>query len=159
MKCWGVNNNGQLGDNTTTQRSTPVNVSGLASGVVAIAAGEFHTCAVTSAGVVKCWGFNTNGQLGDNTTHAASRAGHRQRHCQRCDGRCLPGTAHTCALVSGGVKCWGSNSNGQLGDDTQTQRLTPVDVIGLTSGVTAIAAGALHTCARLDRNAACNAGG
>ena len=147
VQCWGYNYDGQLGDNTTTNRLTPVAVSGLSSGVVAIAAGASHTCALTSAGAVQCWGYNVVGQLGDNTT----------------TNRLTPvavsglssgvvaiaaGGAHTCALTSAGaVQCWGSNGSGQLGDNSITNRLTPVTVSGLSSGVVAIAAGGSHTCA------------
>jgi alpha-tubulin suppressor-like RCC1 family protein/fibrillarin-like rRNA methylase len=208
-KCWGDNAKGQLGDGSTLQRLTPVNVSGLGFGVVSIAAAASHTCALLSGGGVKCWGSNLPSRLGDNTVTQSSTpvdvlngpgptfpllagatllaAGSQSGHtcamvgsgisCWGSDvygqlGVDMPllgvsrvalpvvglggaastlalGSAHTCAIIGGGVvQCWGNNDfGGQLGDNTLTNRRTPVNVVGLTSPVSAISAGSIHTCA------------
>jgi alpha-tubulin suppressor-like RCC1 family protein len=130
VKCWGWNGNGQLGDGTTTNHSTPVDVSGLTGGVTEVAAGYWHTCAVTGAGGVKCWGNNLYGQLGDGTT--ISRSGTPVDVSGLASGvaALAAGGRHACVVTSaGGVKCWGDNGFGQLGDDTLAQRRTPVDVV------------------------------
>ena len=112
VRCWGRNNNGQLGDGTTTARLTPVDVNGLSSGVQYISAGDEHTCALTASGGVKCWGRNNNGQLGDGTT---------TDQLTPVDVNVLSsgvqyitaGPDHTCALtVSGDTMCWGRTSGG-----------------------------------------------
>jgi len=147
VKCWGMNNIGQLGDGTTVDKSTPTDVSGLATGVNAVASGYWHTCAVTSSHGLKCWGNNSNGQLGDGT-HANKSTPVDVIGLTSGVTAISAGSAHTCALTtSGGVKCWGDDGYGQLGDGTTLDKSTPVNVSELTSGVTAIAAGLLHTCA------------
>jgi alpha-tubulin suppressor-like RCC1 family protein len=147
VKCWGWNGNGQLGDGTTTNRQTPVDVVGLTSGVAAISVGHGHACALTNGGAVKCWGDNLLGALGDGTqTDSATPVD----VVGLASGvvALSAGNASSCAITnSGGMKCWGQNAEGQLGDGTQTFRLTPVDVVGLSSSPIAMSQGLLHTCA------------
>jgi alpha-tubulin suppressor-like RCC1 family protein len=150
VQCWGTSTYGQLGDGATVGGQAPVSVLGLSSGASAIAAGGSHSCAlIASTGGVQCWGLNNFGQLGDGTTTTqlvpTSVAG-LGSGVAAIDA----GYAHTCAvLFTGGVQCWGANDKGQLGDGTTTQRLVPTAVVGLSSGIVAITAGAGHTCALL----------
>jgi alpha-tubulin suppressor-like RCC1 family protein len=152
VKCWGSDYRGELGDGSQIGSSTPVDVSGLTSGVAAISAGFQHTCAVTVAGGIKCWGFNRWGQLGNGTTTTTG--------CScistpvdvnglAAEGAAVSANAdHTCDLTTAGaVKCWGLNSRGELGNGTTTDSTTPVDVSGLTSGVVALSDGSGPRCA------------
>ena len=147
VKCWGRNDRDQLGDGTFSTHRMPVGVVGLSRDVIAITAGWQHTCALTTDGAVKCWGFNDTGQLGDGTT-TSSTTPVNVVELSNDVTTVSAGHDHTCALTTGGgVKCWGHNWHGQLGDGTFVTRTIPVDVVGLSSGVIAISTrGHAHTC-------------
>ncbi len=158
LRCWGKNADGQLGDGTTTRRLTPVAVSGFeSSGVAGITAGDAHTCALLATGGLRCWGQNVNGQLGDGTTTQrltpVAVSGFESSGVAALSPSA--GSTHNCALLSSGaVRCWGSNSFGQLGDGTKSSRLTATPVTGLSSTAVGVSTNALHTCAVLSTGGA-----
>lgn len=154
VKCWGDNSFGQLGDGTITNASsgTSISISALYSGVTEIAAGEGHFCAVKN-GLTYCWGKNDFGQIGNG-----SIAGGPSPQTVTFAGVSTPNPTsvtasktHACAIVNGGVYCWGNNLYGQLGNATTgiNGSATPVAVsdTNLSSNVTAVVAGLFHTCA------------
>lgn len=150
VKCWGDNALGQLGDGTSVSSNlVPVNVSALTNGITFISAGDNHTCALTAAGAVKCWGSNISGQLGIGTTSAGSNVPVDVPGLAADVMAIAAGGNHACALTIGGaLKCWGDNSGGQIGDGTTVpSRVSPTDVGSLSSNVVAMAAGHAHTCA------------
>jgi len=120
--------------------------------VTAVAAGSTSSCAV-QASVVKCWGSNSQGQLGSDAASPALEPVAVSGIGAATD--VTIGNRHACAIGSGAAKCWGSNDSGQLGDGTSLTSSTPVQPTGLTSGVTSIAAGSDHTCAVVDGSAKC----
>lgn len=151
VKCWGFNNVGQLGDGTTTNRTTPVDVVRLGA-VSAITAGSSHTCVMETDGSVKCWGANGLGELGDGTTTARSQP----LRVANLGGPAVAisaGGNHTCALLALGVlRCWGANYSSQLGTGSQSPGvyLTPVTANVGSGTVMQVAAGRSYTCVLLD---------
>lgn len=150
VSCWGSNEAGQLGIGLSfgdqPSSPTPVDLVGL-TGVVQLAAGSIHVCALIGDGTVRCWGSNTSGQLGDGTQLERNAP----EPVPGLTGvvRIAAGDDHSCAvLASGQARCWGENFAGQLGDGTTSRRTSPVAVTGLV-GVARIAAGDSYTCATL----------
>ena len=122
VKCWGSNDNSQVGDRTTTNRNQATVVTGLTN-VVALSLGYNHTCALISDQTVKCWGANTYGQLGDGSqsTRTAPTAVTSLSNVVALSA----GGHTTCALVrntddSEALKCWGNGEFGQMGNATTT---------------------------------------
>lgn len=146
VQCWGLNNYGQIGNNTALEFDAPVAVAGLPP-VVAVATGESHVCVVTSTGGVKCWGANDSGQLGNNTTIASPAPVDVVGLSSGVAAVAAPGESSCALLKSGAVKCWGYRN--VLGDDEGVSSSVPVDMAGLASGVVAIGGGLDHMCALL----------
>ena len=156
--CWGSNIEGQLGDGTVTDRTTPVAIV-MPGGVTftAIAAGDNHTCGLaTTSAVAYCWGKNSAGQLGDGTTTDRTTPVAVSMPGGVTFTSLAGGYFHSCGLATtGAAYCWGDNSLGQLGDGTTNTSTTPVAVT-MPGGVTftSVVAGAYHTCARATTGAA-----
>ena len=136
-KCWGYNADGQLGNGSTTNATSPVAVTGLTSGVTAISVGEYSACAIVN-GAAKCWGYNNDGQLGKgSTTNATSPVA--VTGLTSGVTAISVGEYSACAIVNGFTDCWGYNADGQLGNGSTTNSSTSVLAIpGLENGVSYI---------------------
>lgn len=148
VACWGSDAYGALGDGLTSGFSVvPVQANGLKN-VVQLSLGDRHACALIKGGTVRCWGDDTQGQLGDGTRTPSGTATMVSGITSGATA-VAAGGMHTCAVVTGGgVQCWGNDQSGQLGNgQTSGSSVVPVAVMGLTSGATAITAGEAFTCA------------
>lgn len=151
--CWGAGIYGQLGNGTTTNSSTPVQVSGSGTAPLiftTVGVGDFHTCGVTTDQAIYCWGQNVFGQLGNgSTTNSAApvqvtASGTAPLTFTTVSG----GNSHTCGVTTGNeAYCWGNNFQGQLGNGTTTSSATPVQVSTAFGALQAVSAGGFHTCA------------
>jgi Regulator of Chromosome Condensation (RCC1) repeat protein len=150
--CWGANDAGQLGRGTMTAAEPVPAPVGLTS-IVAIAAGARHTCAALDNGAVWCWGANDAGQLGPPPSAGATMP------IEVVDKAGLPldvvrvaaGATHTCAVGRDHtMTCWGSDTDGELGDGVSAATAQPVKAASLGAHVVAAAAGVHVTCAVTD---------
>ena len=155
VTCWGANGYGQLGLGVRTNgRTRPGRVVGLDDDVRSVSAGGSHSCALTMAGAVWCWGDNSSGQLGDGTTRP-SLLPVAVRGLDDPAVALSAGASHTCVVTrSGGAACWGGNGEGQLGDggslpdeDGAQISSAPVHVVGLPDQLVSVSASLVHTCA------------
>jgi len=163
--CWGYNGIVQPVINTTAFNVVPtaIDTSGVLNGktVTAISAGDYATCAIAN-GQAYCWGFNADGELGNNTT-TGSAVPVAVNIAGVLSGKTVTaisaGDYHTCAIANGQAYCWGYNGDGEFGNTNYTDSLVPVavNIAGVLSGktVTAISAGNSHTCAIANNQAYC----
>ena len=168
IRCWGGNVSGELGNGANLASSTPVVVLGLGT-AAQVSAGVAHTCAVLAddaatldtneAGMVRCWGGNANGQLGNNLAPTPSNIPVAVTGISTATQVSVK-LNHTCAVLAddattedvdeaGMVQCWGGNNQGQLGDGTNTESLIPVAVMGIDTA-TQVSAGYDYSCALLE---------
>jgi alpha-tubulin suppressor-like RCC1 family protein len=145
--CWGLNANLEAG--TTSEFPwSPVQLAGTTW--TQVTTGLYHTCAIKNDGTLWCWGGNLSGQLGSDSIPVlpTSQTSDPVQVAGTTWQSVSAGQSHTCAvMVDGTLWCWGSNTSGQLGDNTLDSKSTPV-AVG-TSGQTwaMVAAGVTHTCA------------
>ena len=158
VKCWGDNQYGQLGDGTTTDKTSPPSSAitfptGLTP--VALVAGDEQACAIMDDESLTCWGRNEHGELGhggatDRTSPTAVSLNAGENVIDVGSG-----DVHACALLDdGSIKCWGRNTKGQLGDGTNNDRSLPTSTASLGAGRTAvdIGVGEVSVCALLDND-------
>ncbi len=163
LECWGQNTKGQLGNESTTQSSSPVEVSGLdgvVSSVALVRLGFEFTCAQLESEAVKCWGSNVFAQLGNGSTNSSANStpgfvsGFSEASEDAHAIDLSTGEYHACIVVeNGAVECWGYNYFGQLGSGTDNVAtgLTPAEVAGFSATTeeeqaVKLSAGTLHTC-------------
>jgi alpha-tubulin suppressor-like RCC1 family protein len=150
VRCWGSNDDGQLGDGSTQGRlGTLTDIAGLSPGIEAVAVGSGYACALLSDGSIKCWGDNGAGQLGNGTT-TDSRVPVAVLGLGGPASVLSVGRHHSCAVVAGGgIKCWGGNFSGEVGDGSLQNASSAKAVLGLSDTAVAVSAGAYHSCAAL----------
>ena len=143
MLCWGQGFFGELGNGsqTDTPMPIPVGVVGLPSGILAVAAGGQHTCALTAERIVLCWGKNGFGELGNGTT-VDSLAPVAVLGLSPGVLALSAGASNTCAIMaSGALRCWGLNYAGVIGNDANSKSAVAVDSTGLSSGIIEVSVG------------------
>lgn len=157
MYCWGLNNNGQLGNGTTTDALSPtiVPMTGALSGkkFVQVATGMDMTCGLTADNLLFCWGRNDSGQLGNGTT-TSSATPVAVTMSGALSGKTIrsisTGFAYqVCATATDNTAyCWGRNTYGEIGNNTTTNANAPVAVQGLPAnqGFLSVTASQYHTC-------------
>ena len=166
LACWGKGDAGQLGTGDTGNLDTPAVVDlGKDRTVKMISVGDNHTCAILDDDSLKCWGENSDGQLGHgDTDDRGDESGEMGDNlsavnlgADKSAKMVSAGSVHTCAILNDDtLKCWGGNAYGQLGYGDNTGRNVPEATSAINLGAErtaqAVSTGIFHTCAILDDN-------
>ncbi|MFM1790410.1 MAG: hypothetical protein RLZZ526_737, partial [Actinomycetota bacterium] len=151
VHCWGNDLKGQLGtvSDASLDKSTPTQTDSVGGTVRSISAGTQFTCATLADRSASCWGNNANGQLGRGSTTPLTTGAPAATAVVGNIEKVVTGANHACAVMTaGGVQCWGSSANGQVGNGTTGANvLAPAAVTGLAGTVLDLAVGANHACA------------
>ena len=145
--CWGRNQYGMLGNGTTDDAYTPVQVDGLAGNAVQISVGAYHACARLDDGSAQCWGNNWYGSLGDGTENDSTTPVAVVDLDEITD--ISAGSIETCAVSNGAVFCWGSNQFGKLGRGSTSPYGSSEPAVAIASGAVSVSTGTDHVCAVL----------
>lgn len=166
IACWGANSRGQLGDGSTETRRAPVDVLAITDATEIAAGGanftNSHTCARRASGTISCWGDNSSGQLGRDTSPENSSAQPGLVDILASASAVASGGLHNCAIQGGAVYCWGANGGGQLGIGRVGASMESPQVALHVAGASSVAAGAIgtvsitaHSCAATTIGLAC----
>ncbi len=153
--CWGNNATGQLGNGTTTNSTVPALISGGFTDWSALDTDQSHACALRKTGRLYCWGDNTNGQLGNNSTINSTIPAEVSGNHTTWTSLAIAST-HSCAIRSGQAYCWGDGSNGRTGLGSTATTLVPTQVSGAYTDWTQITTNHNATCGlRASKRAFC----
>lgn len=147
--CWGTNSSGQLGDNTITIKRSPVQTVTFGSNWKQVSVGVSHTAAIKTDGTLWCWGDNSNGVLGNNTATARSSPVQTAAYGNNWK-QVSAGANNTAAIKTDGTLwCWGSNLNGQIGNNTSiaTNRSSPIQTVTFATNWKQVSCGNSHIAA------------
>ncbi|CAB5514524.1 RCC1 domain-containing protein [Achromobacter xylosoxidans] len=146
LKCWGYNGAGQLADGTTQSSRVPLSIPGMNAGVTKVAVGNASTICAVQSGAAYCWGYNSQGQVGDGTTTGRTQPTQVVGLTSAVTDISTR-SGHSCAVQGTNVVCWGANYAGQIGDGTTALRFTPTTAINPGQMGRYVAVGNDHTCA------------
>jgi len=145
VRTFGFNGYGQLGDNTTVNKLTPVQVFGISSSATAVAGGTYFTTVLLADGTVRTFGLNGNGALGIDINGGSRETPVTVLNITSATAVACGNYHNVVLLADGTVRTFGNNITGQIGDNTTVNKLTPVQVFGISSSAVAVAGGRRHT--------------